>query len=79
MIKAIIRFLFFLIPSTIIEGLTYILFERAEVIGTTLTLRKRWRPNQENIRKRILEDYLNKCFKQVNKESITNEKRLDKD
>ena len=64
MIKALIRFIFFEVPIVVIAGLKYILFERNEVTGTIFNLRRQWRPD---LKRQVLEKYLNDCFKQVQK------------
>ena len=66
MIKALIRFILFEMPIAFLSGLVYILFDRVEIIHTVFNIRRQWRPN---IKRQVLEKYLNDCFKQVqNKE-----------
>lgn len=77
MIKAIIRFLIFQIPSIISTGLEYILFENREVIQVEFILKKQ-KPKQKDNDKKVLEKYLKSCFDIVNKEE-NEKKRLDKD
>ena len=77
MIKAIIRFLIFQIPSIISTGLEYILFESREVIQVEFILKKQ-KPKQKDNDKKVLEKYLKSCFDIVNKEE-NEKKRLDKD
>lgn len=77
MIKAIIRFLIFQIPSIISTGLEYILFENREVIQVEFILKKQ-NPKQKDNDKKVLEKYLKSCFDIVNKEE-NEKKRLDKD
>ena len=72
MIKAIIRFLIFQIPSIISTGLEYILFESREVIQVEFILKKQ-EPKQKDNDKKVLEKYLKSCFDIVNKEE--NEKK----
>lgn len=62
-------------PITFISGLTYILYDREEIISTQFKVRKQKR---KDFKRRVLADYLDKCYKEVY-ESEKNEKRLDKD
>ena len=62
-------------PITFISGLTYILYDREEIISTQFKARKQKR---KDFKRRVLADYLDKCYKEVY-ESEKNEKRLDKD
>ena len=66
MIKALIRYIFFVIPVLFLSGLTFILFDKKEVLGGSFTIRRRWRPD---IKKQVLESYLNKCYKVVSEEN----------
>jgi hypothetical protein len=75
MFRALLRYLLFELPTAFISGLTYILFEREEIISTQFKVRKQKR---SDFKRRILIDYLDKCYRQVY-ESEKNEKRLDKD
>lgn len=77
MLKALLRYIIFQAPSFFLSGLSFILFDRAEIIQCSFNLRRQWRPN---IKRQVLESYLNECYKQVNKEAEKDEKkRLDKD
>ena len=77
MLKALIRYLFFEAPCYFITGLAFILFDKVEIIQCRFDLRRQFRPD---IKKQALQNYLNKCYKQVYKdEASKNEKRLDKD
>ena len=62
-------------PITFISGLTYILYDREEIISTQFKARKQKR---KDFKRRVLADYLDKCYREVH-ESENNEKRLDKD
>ena len=75
MIRALLRYLLFEVPIAFISGLSYILYEREEIISTQFKVRKQKR---SDFKHRILIDYLEKCYRQVY-ESEKNEKRLDKD
>lgn len=75
MLRALLRFILFEIPITFISGLTYILYDREEIISTQFKARKQKR---KDFKRRVLADYLDKCYKEVY-ESEKNEKRLDKD
>ena len=75
MFRALLRFILFELPTAFISGLTYILYEREEIISTQFKVRKQKR---SDFKRRILVDYLDKCYRQVY-ESEKNEKRLDKD
>ena len=75
MLRALLRFILFEIPITFISGLTYILYDREEIISTQFKVRKQKR---KDFKRRVLADYLDKCYKEVY-ESEKNEKRLDKD
>ena len=75
MFRALLRFILFELPIAFISGLTYILYEREEIISTQFKVRKQKR---SDFKRRILIDYLDKCYRQVY-ESEKNEKRLDKD
>ena len=77
MIRALLRFFLFEMPIAFLTGLTYILFDKQEIIQTQFRVLKQWRPD---MKKRILADYLNKCYKQIHEdEKQKDEKRLDKD
>ena len=75
MLRALLRFILFEMPITFISGLTYILYDREEIISTQFKARKQKR---KDFKRRVLADYLDKCYKEVH-ESDKNEKRLDKD
>ena len=75
MLRALLRFILFEMPITFISGLTYILYDREEIISTQFKARKQKR---KDFKRRVLVDYLDKCYRQVY-ESEKNEKRLDKD
>ena len=75
MLRALLRFILFEIPITFISGLTYILYDREEIISTQFKARKQKR---KDFKRRVLADYLDKCYREVY-ESEKNEKRLDKD
>ena len=75
MFRALLRFLIFEMPLAFISGITYILYEKEEIISTQFKVRKQKR---NDFKKRVLVDYLDKCYRQVH-ESEKNEKRLDKD
>lgn len=63
-------------PTAFLAGLSFIIFDKEEILETVFKTRRQWRPN---IKKRVLEEYLNKCYKHVHKEEAANEIRLDKD
>lgn len=77
MLKALIRYLIFEAPCYFISGLAFIIFDKSEIIQCDFQLRRQYRPN---IKRQVLENYLNKCRKIVYKEeeANSNEKRLDK-
>lgn len=75
MLRALLRFILFEMPITFISGLTYILYDREEIISTQFKARKQKR---KDFKRRVLADYLDKCYREVY-ESEKNEKRLDKD
>ena len=75
MFRALLRFILFEMPITFISGLTYILYDREEIISTQFKARKQKR---KDFKRRVLADYLDKCYREVY-ESEKNEKRLDKD
>ena len=75
MFRALLRYLLFEVPIAFVSGLTYILYEREEIVSTQFKVRKQKR---KDFRRRVLVDYLAKCYKEVH-ESEKNEKRLDKD
>ena len=66
MIKALIRYIFFVAPVLFLSGLVLILFDKKEVLGGNFTIRRQWRPD---IKKQVLESYLNKCYKVVSEEN----------
>lgn len=77
MLRALLRYLLFEVPIAFVSGLTYILYEREEIISTQFKVRKQKR---KDFKKRVLVDYLDRCYKQVHEsEKADNEKRLDKD
>lgn len=63
MLKAIIRFVFFVTPINFMSGLSFILFDNEDVIGTALKTQER--RNVSNFRKQVLSTYLERCHKQV--------------
>ena len=75
MLRALLRFILFEMPITFISGLTYILYEKEEIISTQFKVRKQKR---KDFKRRVLIDYLDKCYREVH-ESEKNEKRLDQD
>lgn len=66
MLLSLFRFLFFECPTAILTGLILILFEEKEIVGLELQY-KRCRSRKEQ-RRKIINDYLSNCFKQVNKD-----------
>lgn len=78
MIKALLRYLLFECPIAFYTGLVYIIFDKEEIIQTQFRCRRQWRPD---IKKQVLNNYLNKCFKAVHEEESEKDekKRLDKD
>ena len=75
MLRALLRFILIDHPRNFLSGLSYIIFDKEEICGCTYKCR---RQRKKDFRKRILTDYLDKCYRQVY-ESEKNEKRLDKD
>lgn len=69
MLKALIRYLFFEAPCYFITGLAFILFDKVEIIQCRFDLRRQFRPD---IKKQVLQNYLNKCYKQVYKDEGAN-------
>lgn len=63
MLRAIIRFLFFVTPISFMSGLSFILFDNEEVIGTALKTQERRNPLK--FRQKVLKHYLERCYKQV--------------
>ena len=77
MLRALLRYLLFEVPLAFLSGITYILYEKEEIISTQFKVRKQKR---KDFRRRVLVDYLDKCYRQVHEsEKADNEKRLDKD
>jgi hypothetical protein len=76
MFRALLRFLIFEMPLAFISGITYILYEKEEIISTQFKVRKQKR---NDFKKRVLVDYLDKCYRQVHESEKADEKRLDKD
>lgn len=52
-----------------LKALSFILFEKDEIVAITFQVRRQWRPD---VRKRALDEYLDKCFKQVREEDEKN-------
>lgn len=65
MIFALIRFIFFVIPISIQSGLNYIFFDGEDVIEVLLQTQKR--KDMNAIRRKVLENHLEKCRRQVYK------------
>ena len=76
MFRALLRFLLFEMPIAFVSGITYILYEKEEIISTQFKVRKQKR---KDFRRRVLIDYLDKCYREVRESEKTDEKRLDKD
>lgn len=74
MIYALMRYLFFEIPSAFLRGLAFIFFDKEEIIGTAFTCRRRRRPIDT---KKIIANYLERCRKQV-QEAETKDKNEKK-
>ena len=76
MLRALLRFILFEMPIAFISGITYILYEKEEIISTQFKVRKQKR---KDFRRRVLIDYLDKCYREVRESEKADEKRLDKD
>jgi hypothetical protein len=59
-------------PSSFLEGLSYILFDKEEIISTNYEVRKLRKPIKKEA---ILRHYLEQCYKQVNKEQKGNNEK----
>ena len=75
MFKALLRYLIIEVPVAFLSGLSYIIFDKQEIIQTEFILRKQIRIN---IADKVLKDYLKKCYKLVYTDEKEDEKRLDK-
>jgi hypothetical protein len=65
MLRALLRYLLFEVPVGFIKGLSFIIFDKDEIIGTHFTVDDQVdKAAEEN---RILVNYLNRCRKQVYK------------
>ena len=65
MFRALIRFLFFEIPLSVLSGLSYIFFDGDEIIGCGFKVQDQI--NKRDKENKVLVDYLNRCRKQVYK------------
>ena len=62
MFYALLRFIFIEMPCAFFKGLSFVLFEKKEIIDTAFFTRRRKIPlNKE----KIVAEYLEKCRKQV--------------
>ena len=69
MIKALIRFLFFLIPTVILRGLGCIILDKIEIVHIDLNWRKiKPKKTKQEEKRNILLEYLKDCHKQEFKE-----------
>ena len=76
MFRALLRFILLEMPIAFLSGLTYILYDREEIISTQFKARKQKR---KDFKRRVLADYLDKCYREVHESEKADEKRLDKD
>lgn len=67
MLKAFAKFLLFIVPLFILNGLMYIFFENKNIADFTFYVTKR--KNPKNLKIRVLQQYIEKCYKQVNEKN----------
>lgn len=65
MIIALLRFIFFIMPTAFLSGLSWILFDRQEILNTNFSVR---RLRDKQYKDKILKDYLEKCYRKVHKD-----------
>ena len=63
MLKAILRYLFFIIPSSFLRGLEFIIFDKEEVISAHFVVQDQY--DKEIEKRKILLEHLERCRKQV--------------
>jgi hypothetical protein len=71
MIKALLRYIFFIIPSYLIRGLEFILFDKEQVVDLRLFTQDRVDKREEE--RRILLEHLENCRRQVYKKGKKSE------
>lgn len=64
MILALLRFFLFVMPTAFLSGLSWILFDRQEVITARFDVRRLRDPQHKE---KIIKSYLEKCYKNVHK------------
>jgi hypothetical protein len=65
MLRALLRYLLFEVPVGFIKGLSFILFDKEEIMNTSFTVQDQISKEAEE--NRILVEYLNRCRKQIYK------------
>jgi hypothetical protein len=76
MIKELFKFIFFIVPEFLLQGLMLILFENKNILAVIFKCRKRKKAQTKNeIERKALNNYLNKLLK---KGDQSNEKKTDK-
>jgi len=68
MIKELIKFFFFRLPTIILNSICFIVFDNSNIIAVTYELGKRRKKKKTKDKSKYLKEYLKRCYKQVNKE-----------
>lgn len=63
MIKALIRFLLFFVPVSILNGINFILFDNVEIVGVTFDLTRRKKINKKDLELKSVKNFLKNCLK----------------
>lgn len=67
MLRALAKFLMFTVPLFVLNGLMCVFFENKDVVDYTVYTTKR--KNFKNVKRRVLQQYIQKCYEQVNEKN----------
>lgn len=63
MIKALLRFLLFFVPISILNGLNFIIFDDVEVVGVDFDVTRRKKKNKKELELKNVKNFLKDCLK----------------
>lgn len=79
MIKALIRFLLFFVPVSILNGINFILFDNVEIVGVTFDLTRRKKINKKDLELKSVKNFLKNCLKDSGDREVNDgKKKTDK-
>lgn len=67
MLRALAKFLMFIVPLFVLNGLMGIFFDNKDVVDYVVYTTKR--KNFKNVKRRVLQQYIQKCYEQVNEKN----------